>query len=39
MFKKLLSKVLGDPNQKEINRLTPEIDEINGLRGGDARQK
>ncbi len=31
MFKKLVSKVLGDPNQKEIDRLMPEVDEVNAL--------
>ena len=31
MFKKMLHKVFGDPNQKEINRLLPEVDEINAL--------
>jgi preprotein translocase subunit SecA len=31
MFKKIVSVVLGDPNQKEINRLMPEVDEINAL--------
>ncbi len=28
---KLLSKILGDPNQKEINRLQGTVDEVNAL--------
>ncbi len=31
MFKSLFKSVFGDPNQKEIKKLTPLVDEINGL--------
>ena len=31
MLKGLVSKVLGDPNQKELNRLQPLVEAINGL--------
>ena len=31
MFKKMVTKILGDPNRKEANRHMPEVDEINGL--------
>ena len=31
MFKKLFTKVLGDPHQKEVNRLMPEVEQIKAL--------
>ena len=31
MFKKLLTMVVGDPNEREVKRLQPLIDEINDL--------
>ena len=31
MFKKLLNMVVGDPNEREVRRLQPLIDEINAL--------
>ncbi|RMD61321.1 preprotein translocase subunit SecA, partial [Candidatus Parcubacteria bacterium] len=31
MFKNILTKVLGDPNEKEIERIQPIVDEINAL--------
>ena len=31
MFKSLLSKVIGDPNERELNRLRPLVEEINAL--------
>jgi preprotein translocase subunit SecA len=31
MFKNVLTKVLGDPNQKTIDRLTPLVEEVNAL--------
>ncbi len=31
MFKNVLTKVLGDPNEKQIKRLRPLVDEINEL--------
>jgi preprotein translocase subunit SecA len=31
MFKKLVNKIVGDPNQKYVNRLMPEVERINGL--------
>ena len=31
MFKNVFKAVFGDPNQKEINKLTPLVDEINAL--------
>ena len=31
MFRNLLSKVIGDPNERELNRLRPFIEEINAL--------
>jgi preprotein translocase subunit SecA len=31
MLTGLLTKVLGDPNEKELNRLRPFVEEINGL--------
>ncbi|MBC8249879.1 MAG: preprotein translocase subunit SecA, partial [Anaerolineales bacterium] len=31
MFKSLLSKVIGDPNAQELNRLRPLVEEINAL--------
>ncbi|MBC8263802.1 MAG: SEC-C domain-containing protein [Anaerolineales bacterium] len=31
MFKSLLSKVIGDPNERELNRLRPFVEEINAL--------
>jgi preprotein translocase subunit SecA len=31
MFRNLLSKVIGDPNERELNRLRPFVEEINAL--------
>jgi len=31
MFKSLLSKVIGDPNERELNRLRPLVEQINAL--------
>ena len=31
MFKKLLTRVMGDPNEREVRSLQPIIDEINQL--------
>ncbi|MDE0462719.1 MAG: preprotein translocase subunit SecA, partial [Caldilineaceae bacterium] len=31
MLKKFLTKVVGDPNEKELKRLQPLVEEINGL--------
>jgi preprotein translocase subunit SecA len=31
MFKGLLSKVIGDPNERELNRLRPFVEQINAL--------
>ena len=31
MFKNLVKKVFGDPNEKEIRRMQPVVDEINAL--------
>ena len=31
MFKNVLTKVLGDPNQKTIDKLTPLVEEVNAL--------
>ncbi|MCI0474824.1 MAG: hypothetical protein L0Y55_01120, partial [Anaerolineales bacterium] len=31
MLKNLYTKITGDPNEKEINRLQPVVDEINSL--------
>src|SRR5512135_1636134 len=31
MFKNVLTKVFGDPNEREVKRLTPVVDEINDL--------
>ncbi len=31
MFRSILSKVIGDPNEREIQGLQPLVDEINGL--------
>ena len=31
MFKSLLSKVIGDPNERDLNRLRPFVEEINAL--------
>ncbi len=31
MFKKLITMVAGDPNEKEVRRLHPVIDQINAL--------
>ncbi|MGA9350346.1 MAG: SEC-C metal-binding domain-containing protein [Anaerolineae bacterium] len=31
MFKSLLSKVIGDPNERDLNRLRPLVEEINAL--------
>ena len=31
MFKGLLSKIIGDPNERELNRLRPFVEEINAL--------
>jgi len=31
MFKSLLSKIIGDPNERELNRLRPLVEEINAL--------
>ena len=31
MFRNLLSKVIGDPNERELNRLRPFIEEVNAL--------
>ena len=31
MLKNVLTKVLGDPNQKTIDRLTPLVEEVNAL--------
>ncbi len=31
MFKSILTKVVGDPNEKELNRLWPIVEEINAL--------
>ncbi|TEU14495.1 MAG: preprotein translocase subunit SecA [Anaerolineales bacterium] len=31
MFKSILTKVVGDPNEKELNRLWPIVEEINTL--------
>src|SRR6266568_1910656 len=31
MLKGIVSKIVGDPNAKEIKRLQPLVDEINGL--------
>ena len=31
MFRKIINKVMGDPNQKEIDKLMPEVDEVNAL--------
>ena len=31
MLRNLLKKVVGDPNEKEINRIRPIVDEINAL--------
>ena len=31
MFKRVLKSVFGDPNQKEIKKLTPLVDEVNAL--------
>ncbi|MFQ5610902.1 MAG: preprotein translocase subunit SecA [Anaerolineae bacterium] len=31
MFKNILNKVLGDPNEKEIKRLMPLVEEVNAL--------
>jgi preprotein translocase subunit SecA len=31
MFKNILTKVVGDPNERELNRLAPIVEEINAL--------
>jgi preprotein translocase subunit SecA len=31
MFKKFLNAILGDPNERELRKLQPLVDEINGL--------
>ena len=31
MFKSMMKAVFGDPNQKEINKLTPLVDEVNNF--------
>ncbi len=31
MFKGLLSKIIGDPNERELNRLRPLVEQINAL--------
>ncbi|MBL7183742.1 MAG: preprotein translocase subunit SecA [Anaerolineae bacterium] len=31
MFRNLLSKIIGDPNERELNRLRPLVEEINAL--------
>lgn len=31
MFRNLLSKVIGDPNERELNRLRPLVEQINAL--------
>ena len=31
MFKSIIKAVFGDPNLKEINRLSPIVEEINDL--------
>ncbi len=31
MLKKVLTKIVGDPNEKELKRLQPLVEEINGL--------
>jgi len=31
MFRNLLSKVIGDPNERELNRLRPFVEDINAL--------
>lgn len=33
MFKKFLTKIVGDPNEKELKRLEPLVEEINQLEG------
>ncbi len=33
MFKSLVSKIIGDPNEREIRNLQPRVDEINRLEG------
>ena len=33
MFKKFLTRIVGDPNEKELKRLQPLVEEINGLEG------
>ncbi|MEM7028907.1 MAG: SEC-C metal-binding domain-containing protein [Chloroflexota bacterium] len=31
MFRKIVNAVMGDPTKKEINKLMPEVDEVNAL--------